>query len=134
MSRLFARAVEVNRDLLERDEGAAGVFLNKVKHGGDRLQQPGLARTFERIAGLGRDGFYTGPVAEDIVKTLTALDSAMSLEDLASFKPEWVTPIRSIYRDVELLEMPPNTQGPAAILLANIVEDWPVQEMGHTTA
>ena len=134
MSRLFARAVDVNHDLLSRDPGATGLFLNSVSRGGDKLLQPNLARTFERVAEHGRDGFYTGPVAEDIVNTLRGYDSAMSLDDLAGFEPEWVTPIRSTYRDIELLELPPNTQGPAAILLANIVEGWPVQEMGQTSA
>jgi gamma-glutamyltranspeptidase len=134
MSRLFAKAVRVNQDLLSRDSGATSLFLNAVKRGGDIMRQPALASTFELIAEKGRDGFYTGTVAESIVKTLSAQGSAMSLQDLASFQAEWVQPIKTSYRDIELLEMPPNTQGPAALLLANIVEGWPVTELGHTTA
>jgi gamma-glutamyltranspeptidase len=134
MSRLFARAVDVNTALLERDPGAREVFLGQVSRGGDVFRQPGLAKTFERVAATGRDGFYTGSVAEDIVNTLRSFDSALTVEDLAAYQPEWVTPLRSPYRDIELLEMPPNTQGPAAILLANIAEGWPIAELGHTTA
>lgn len=134
MSRLFVEAVGVNRELLEQNSGASDLFLGKVSRGGDVFRQPNLAKTFMRIATSGRDGFYTGETAEDVVKTLRANGSAMTLEDLASYQPEWVTPVRTTYRDIELLEMPANTQGPAALLLANIVEGWPVTEMGHTTA
>jgi gamma-glutamyltranspeptidase/glutathione hydrolase len=54
-------------------------------------------------------------------------------EDLASYEPEWVTPLSTTYRGVELVELPANTQGPTALLMANIVEGWPVEELGHTT-
>lgn len=134
MSRLFARAVSVNHDLIMRDPGATQQFARSVSRGGDVLVQANLAKTFQRVAEQGRDGFYTGPVAEDIVKTLGSTGSAMALEDLANFEPEWVTPVSTAYRDIELLELPANTQGPAALLLANIVEGWPVEEMGHTSA
>lgn len=134
MSRLFARAVDVNTGLLQRDPGARELFLGLVSRGGDIFRQPGLAATFEQVARSGRDGFYTGEVAEDIVATLQSFDAVMTLDDLSTYEPEWVTPLTSTYRDIELLEMPPNTQGPAAILLANIAEGWPVQDLGHVTA
>ncbi|CAN5635497.1 gamma-glutamyltransferase [soil metagenome] len=134
MSKLFARAVAVNTELLKRDTGAAGVFVPQSWKGGDVLRQPALAATFERVAREGTDGFYRGPVADDIVKTLGGLGSAISHDDLAAYMPEWVMPLRTTYRGYELLEMPPNTQGPAVLLLANIAEGWPVTEFGHTTA
>jgi len=134
MSRLFGKAVRVNHDLLVRDSGASSLFVNSVRRGGDVFRQPGLAATFDRIAKHGPAGFYSGPVADDMVATLQSLGSAIELEDLQSYSPEWVTPISTTYRDIELLEMPANTQGPAALLLANIVEGWPVAEFGHTTA
>jgi gamma-glutamyltranspeptidase len=134
MSRLFGKAISVNHDLLVRDPGANALFVNSVRRGGDVFRQPGLAATFDRVAEHGPAGFYSGPVADDIVMTLRSLGSAMSLEDLQGYAPEWVTPVSTTYRDIELLEMPANTQGPAALLLANIVEGWPVTEFGHTTA
>lgn len=134
MSKLFARAVAANTDLIRKDPGASGVFLTHAWRGGDVLRQPALAVTFERVAREGRDGFYRGAVADDIVQTLGGLGSAITHDDLASYEPEWVTPIRTVYRGYEVLEMPPNTQGPAVLLLANIAEGWPVTEMGHTTA
>src|SRR5690606_29807637 len=91
------------------------------------------AATFERIGREGRDGFYRGPVAADIVRTLRRGGSAMTEEDLAGFEPEWIEPISVSYRGVDLYELPANTQGPMALLLARIAEGWPVHDMGHTT-
>ena len=135
MSDKLVRAIDFLSPLLDRFGEAAKVFRpNGVPSPGDILRQPRLADTFEKIGREGRDGFYTGPVAADIVRTLRAGGSAMSEEDFASFQPEWVEPLSVTYRDVELVELPPNTQGPMALLLANIVEGWPVTEIGHTTA
>ncbi|RIK43968.1 MAG: gamma-glutamyltransferase, partial [Chloroflexi bacterium] len=99
----------------------------------DIFRQPALADTYERIGRDGAAGFYSGPVADDIVATLSGLGSTITHEDLAAFVPEWVTPLRTSYRGYELVELPPNTVGPASLLMANIVEGWPVTEYGHTT-
>ena len=47
----------------------AAVFLEQGRPPamGKRHSQPALARTMERIASKGRDGFYKGPVADDIL-------------------------------------------------------------------
>lgn len=133
MPRDFARASGVLRGVLEANEAAASVFLDKVQRAGDRMRQPALAETFGRVASQGSDGFYRGAVADDIVATLAALGSPMTHDDLAGYQPEWVEPLTTGYRGFELAELPPNTQGPAALLMANIVEGWPVAELGHTS-
>lgn len=133
-SRLFVKAINDNHALLEQNEAAGALFLNRLQRGGDMFHQHALATAFEQIAEQGRDVFYTGGVADDIVRTLQSLGSAIDHDDLAGYQPEWMTPLRTTYRDVELVELGPNTQGPAALLLANIVEGWPVTSLGHTTA
>ncbi|MGH6913827.1 MAG: gamma-glutamyltransferase family protein, partial [Geminicoccales bacterium] len=131
----LAGAIDFLSPLLDRFENARKVFRpNGSPRPGDILCQPALAGTFDRIAREGPDGFYRGPVAADIVRTLQAGGSAMTEEDFAAFEPEWVEPLRMTYRDVELVELPPNTQGVMAMLLANIAEGWPITEIGHTTA
>lgn len=134
ISKQLSAAIELLRPLLEQHEGATQTFLNSgARQPKDILRQPRLAETFERIAREGRDGFYRGSVADDIVATLQAGGSAMTHADLASYEPEWMTPLSTSYRGVELVELPANTQGPTALLMANIVEGWPVEELGHTT-
>lgn len=134
LSAKLAAYLELMRPILAQDPGATEVFLQgPPKRGGDIFRQPALAATFERIGDEGRDGFYRGPVADDIVATLNGLGSTITHDDLARYEPEWVTPLRTTYRGFELVELPPNTVGPSSLLMANIVEGWPVTEFGHTT-
>jgi gamma-glutamyltranspeptidase / glutathione hydrolase len=134
LSPKLARYLEDCRPWLSQDPGARDLFFSGPPlRAADLLRQPALAETFGRVARDGRDGFYDGAVADDIVTTLNGLGSQITHDDLASFEPEWVTPLRTPYRHLELVEMPPNTVGPASLLMANIVEGWPVAEWGHTT-
>lgn len=135
VSGTLASAINDLEALLDEFEDAGKVFrANGAPRPGDILRQPALARTFDRVRAHGPSGFYEGPVAADIVGSLQAGGSAMTEDDLASYEPEWVRPLSVNYRGVELVEFPPNTQGPMALLLANIAEGWPVAEMGHTSA
>jgi gamma-glutamyltranspeptidase/glutathione hydrolase len=88
-----------------------------------RLRQPDLARTIELLGKDGPDAYYRGPIAEAIVRELRSLGSLMSAEDLADHHGDWVEPLQTGYRDVDVLEMPPNTQGVAALEALNIVEE-----------
>lgn len=134
ISAKLASAINMLGPLLDRFENASNVFrANGVPVTSDILRQPALAGTFDRVRSEGRAGFYEGPVAADIARTLQAGGSAMTEDDLGGFEPEWVKPLSTMYRGVELVEFPPNTQGPMALLLANIAEGWPVSEIGHTS-
>ncbi len=133
MSAKFATYLQSMRPRLEEYEGVRNTFLSLNAGVGQPLRQPGLAATLERIGNEGRDAFYTGSVADEIVSTLNAGGSPMTLDDLGRFQPEWVTPISTSYRGYDLFELPPNTQGATALLMANIVEGWPTTEFGHTT-
>jgi gamma-glutamyltranspeptidase/glutathione hydrolase len=98
---------------------------------GQRLVQPDLANTLERIATQGRDGFYTGPTAEAIVSTLQAGGGLMTLEDLASYKPVWRDPVLGFYRDFEILSMPPPSSGGVHLIqMLNLIEHFPLKTWG----
>ena len=77
---------------------------------GDIVRLPELAATLRRIAEEGPTALYRGPVAEAIA-SITWLEE----DDLASFEPRWVEPLRVPYRGHEVLELPPPTQGVAAL-------------------
>jgi gamma-glutamyltranspeptidase/glutathione hydrolase len=97
-----------------------------VPAAGDRFRVPALAATLRAIAQAGPEAFYTGPIARAIAGATWLEES-----DLAAYAPRWVQPLRGSYRDVEVLELPPPTQGIAALealaLLEGFEPDLPAQ-------
>lgn len=89
---------------------------------GARFVQPGLATTLRALASDGRDAFYRGTVAEEMVEVLSAHGSTMTLADLAAHEVEWVTPLSGRYRHLEVLELPPPTQGVTALTALALVD------------
>lgn len=89
---------------------------------GERFRQPALAATLEELAAGGREAFYEGRFAERLVAFLASRGGLLTREDVAAQRAEWVTPLRMRYRDVELLELPPNGQGLAALIALGILE------------
>jgi gamma-glutamyltranspeptidase / glutathione hydrolase len=108
---------------LESDPNAARIFLPKGRapRVGEIHRQPELAATLERIARDGRDGFYAGPVAEDIVAYLNRLGGLHALDDFSHHAGEYVTPIHTTYRGFQVWECPPNGQGIVALQMLNIL-------------
>jgi gamma-glutamyltranspeptidase / glutathione hydrolase len=109
---------------------------------GERYRLPDLARTLRAIADDGADVLYTGPIAEAI-----AAACWLSVDDLAAHRTEWVAPMRLSYGGVEVCELPPNTQGAAALAALAVAEgldgdlhtvveaaklalDWAAREIG----
>jgi len=101
---------------------------------GDVFKNPALAESLRMIAAHGRDGYYKGQMAENLVKFLRAQGGAHTLEDFAEFEPEWVEPISTTYRGWQVYELPPNGQGVAALSMLNIMENFPLKDYGHNSA
>ena len=101
---------------------------------GDVFKNPALGESLRQIAAKGRDGYYKGKMAENLVKFLNAQGGAHSMDDFAEFEPEWVEPISTTYRGWEVFELPPNGQGVAALSMLNIMENFPLKDYGHNSA
>lgn len=95
---------------------------------------PKQAEVLRRIARDGRDAFYTGEIAQDMVDTLTALGGTHSLEDFASVRCDATDPVSADYKGIELLEHPPNGQGATALLLLNILNHFDLAAMDPWSA
>ena len=108
-------------DRLRGSATARELFLpgDAAPAAGDRHSQPQLAATLRRIAEEGRVAFYEGAVARDLVTTLRAAGGLHTEEDFAGHRGEYVTPIRTAYRGVDVYECPPNGQGLAALMILN---------------
>ena len=101
---------------------------------GDTFKNPALAESLRQVASKGRDGYYKGSTAANLVKFLQAQGGAHTLEDFAEFEPEWVEPISTTYRGWQVYELPPNGQGVAALSMLNIMENFPLKDYGHNSA
>jgi gamma-glutamyltranspeptidase / glutathione hydrolase len=88
----------------------------------DVFRNPDLARTFRLLQAQGRDVFYKGEIAQAIIAKSRALGGTMTLDDLSSTQATWETPLSTNYHGYDVYEMPPSTQGFAALEMMNILE------------
>ena len=93
---------------------------------GEIFRNPGLSRTLRRIAGGGREAFYTGEIAEAIASVVQQAGGCLSVDDLAAHTSTWDQPISTLYRGYRVWECPPNGQGLAALLALNILEGYDI--------
>ncbi len=95
----------------------------------DVIKLPALAETLKAIAKNGPRAFYEGPIAADMVATLQAKGSVLTVEDFARHRGEAPTPISTNYRGIDLVEIPPNTQGLTALVTLNILENFDLAKL-----
>jgi gamma-glutamyltranspeptidase/glutathione hydrolase len=87
-----------------------------------------LGDVLEKIARNGRDGFYSGEIADKICATIKAEGGILAEEDLRSVVCQWLEPLSSTYRDAVVYEQPPVSQGFMVLEMLNIAEAWPMHD------
>ncbi len=112
--------------VLAADANAARLFLvnGRAPAVGSVHRQPELARTLEAIASGGRDAFYAGVIARDMVDYLRGIGGLHALADFESARGEYVRPISCRFRGHDIFECPPNGQGIVALLILNILSGF----------
>ncbi|MGC1660669.1 MAG: gamma-glutamyltransferase [Candidatus Acidiferrales bacterium] len=98
---------------------------------GEVFRNPDVAHSLELVAAGGRDAFYKGEIARQILATSQRLGGVMAPADLADFSAEWVEPISTDYHGWTVYEIPPNGQGIAALEMLNIMEKFPLAQYGQ---
>lgn len=96
---------------------------------GDIFRAPGQAEVLRRVAKHGAKAFYEGEVAEDMLAALHALGGVHSAQDFATVQSDYTTPVSGTYKQMDLVEHPPNGQGATAILLLNILSHFDIEAM-----
>ena len=87
---------------------------------------PKQAEALTQLGLYGRDAFYEGDIAEDMVACLQAAGGTHTVDDFANTRCEYTVPISGHYKDLEIVEHPPNGQGATAILMANILAQFDI--------
>lgn len=122
--------IELMRDELGRQPEAAALLLpgGAVPAAGATLANPDLARTLRAIADAGWDGFYRGPVADELTRFSREAGGFFGDGDLARQRASWGTPLRGRYRGVEIYNTPPPTQGFSVLEMLNLLEPHALHE------
>ena len=130
--------------------GGWDVFYHnrQVPAAGTLLVQPGLANTLRamlpsagngaagsRVEGLqkARDVFYRGPVAQQIADSVARVGGIMSTDDLAAYKSQYDTPVKTTFHGYEIHGQDTWTQGPVLMQTLNMLENFDLRAMGHNS-
>lgn len=126
LSRDEAFALDWGRERLARSPAGAGVFLHpdgSALRAGERLRQADLAWSLRLIARDGEDAFYRGPIAQRLVAAMQRHGGLIAEDDLARYRALERTPLRTTYRGLEVVSMPPSSGGGASVLeMLNLLE------------
>ncbi|MES2585162.1 MAG: gamma-glutamyltransferase [Pseudomonadota bacterium] len=120
-----------------KDAPSAAIFLNKGQPfaPGQRLVQRDLAKTLRQISQHGTDGFYKGRVARALVAASTTGKGILSQADLDQYTVREMPPVECDYRGYRVVSAPPPSSGGTVICqILNIVEGYPLQELGFRAA
>ena len=128
----FDRAVGI----IEENDNRRRVYAptGRTPSVGEVFANPDLGRTYRAIAEGGRDAFYDGPLADQMQAYFRRIGGWMTRADLAAHRTEWVEPIMTTYRGVEVYSLGPNTQGLSTNQILNVCERFDLAGMGFQSA
>jgi gamma-glutamyltranspeptidase/glutathione hydrolase len=114
--------------LLDQQPGYAQAFMphGRAPNVGELFRFPDAARSLRLIAETRGAAFYQGEIAAAAERHARAHGGAMTAEDFARYRPEWVTPLAQEYRGHTLHEIPPNGQGIAAQIALGILKHFDI--------
>ena len=115
--------------------GFAEIFLpnGRAPQVGEIFKNPALADAYRLLATEGREAFYgaDGAITQAIVAFSEANGGYFATEDFTRHRSDWIDPVSTTYRGVEVFELPPNGQGIAALQMLNILEGFDLRAMGR---
>lgn len=110
------------------------VLFNKDLMPKDTLKNYALASTLKRIAKNGRDEFYKGETASQLISFLNEKGSIMTLEDLEQYEAKWRLPIQFQYKDYNIISMsPPSSGGVCLAQIMKMMEPFDLKSYGHNS-
>jgi len=128
----FIFVVGMRKALIQDNPQLAAVFLD---HGqapapGFMIRQPKLAGTLEALAARGRDAFYTGDIARNMVAAVQAGGGIWELDDLQRYKVVERAPQRFTYRGAKITCAPlPSAGGLTLAQTLQILERFALREL-----
>ncbi len=138
VTRDLSDSLEARRERLLRFPATAAIFFHddgRLYQPGETLVQADLAWSLRGIAEGGPAAFYEGAIAERIAADMAANGGPMTLADLAAYRVALRVPVQGSYRGHEIFSMPPPSSGGVHLVqILNILEAYPLGELGHNGA
>ena len=133
VSEIIANSWKGATKSLKKWPDSAATYLpgGRAPRVGEIFENPNLAASYRAIAEQGRDAFYKGSIAKQIVAFSEAHGGYFSLKDFEDHTSDWIDPVSTSYRGYDVWELPPNGQGIAALEMLNVLEGYDVKSMGR---
>jgi len=128
----LVRSINRSADVLKRYPASTSKFFpgGKAPQESDIFRDPGQAATLKAMAARGADGFYKGPVAEEMVRAVKAAGGTWTLADLAAYQAKERTPIELDYQGYHIVTAPPPSSGGVAVAeIFNILAPYDLGKM-----
>lgn len=118
--------------LVQSNTVATKTFLidDRAPKMGEVVKNPDLAWSLRQIAAGGRDAFYRGEITQRLLALSAREGGSFTAKDFADYSGEWIDPISTTYRGWTVYELPPNSQGIAALEMLNIMEQFGLKDFG----
>ena len=130
----YRRTMGWRLDLVKSHKTTASIFLldNEIPPLGHRIVQVDLAATLEAIASEGRDGFYTGEIAEKLVKGANEAGGIWTLQDLEQYQVAIRQPVTAEFNGMKLTSAAlPSSGGLVLAQSLNILENYNLVDMSE---
>mgnify|MGYP003342931954 FL=1 len=138
LSYFEANRLNVYKKFFERNKAASKIFIRsdgKPWKKGQKFIQKDLAKTLKKIARYGRDGFYSGTVAQLIVQEMKRGNGLITKEDLHNYESKYRPPILGTYKGYEIVSMgPPSSGGALLINMLNMLENYPIDTISWNSS
>ena len=125
--------LDEKRDDFIKINGSSSLYSKQYKSG-DTIVNKMYANTLREIMNKGADGFYKGPVAQDMISTISKSGGIMTMEDLSEYKSVWRDPIRFKYKGYDIISMSfPSSGGVILGQMMKAIENFDLSEIEHNS-
>ena len=114
--------------------GEESLYSKNYKEG-DTIKNNNYAKTLTKIMNEGKDGFYSGEVAEDMIETISKKGGIMTLNDLLDYESIWREPVKFKYKDYDIISMSfPSSGGILLGQMMKAIEKFDLSKIPHNSA
>jgi gamma-glutamyltranspeptidase/glutathione hydrolase len=133
-----AASLEMGRERLLLNDEAKRTYLEPdgtAPKMGARRRYADLAASLKLLKSVGPAAIYGGAVGQKIVDDVQRMGGVLALDDLRDYRPTERAPVSGSYRGFEVVSMPPPSSGGVHLVqMLNILEGWPLAQMGAGSA